>query len=559
MGAFCIWFSWGFGLRTFLRVVSSLSRVVWILFGLRGLVAAQDADLFTGSEIYSYLERWDIQGRSDTFLPVETRPWPREEARSFLLRLDRANLHPLDKARYHRAYFQLSDSLPVRTGRLSFLFPNRRDLVEVRTSWGYLVVGPLLHLSLGRDSSTTLYQNTRGAYLRARLGKKVGLYADFMETQARPPLFITDRYNTYQTLWGEAFVKVIPPRTFDYNNSRGYITYSPTPALRIKFGRDKAFWGMGQQSLYLSDYSPEYLYLHLRTRLGRWEYHNFFAQFVDFIPNKPDAWGDYPRKYAALHQLLWRPGRGVSLGLYEAVMCSPWTPTGRRGIELTYFIPIIFYRSVEQYLGSPDNGFLGVFGRANLWKHFQIYGQILIDDYNFSKRKEGKGWWANKYAFQGGLKVIDAFLPTLDLFVEYNQVRPYTYSHSNVSNAWSHYGQFLGHPYGANLSEVLLAFRYQPIGGLTLEGRYMHLLQGLNTPAQNWGSSPFVSDVTFVQPFGNRLLQGERVGRRLFMGRVVYQPIHQPAYFEVEGHWRDGALTFLGGLRWMISLKVLRF
>lgn len=531
---------------------------LWLLW-MVSLAQAQDADLFIGSEIYTYLERWDIRAYSDTFLPVETRPWAREEARSFLLRIDTLRLHRLDKARYERAAFQLLDSLPLRTGRLPFLFPNRRDLLEMRTSWGYVVMGPLLHFHLGRDSAASLYQNTRGAYLRARLGQKIGIYADFIETQARPPFFITDRYNTYQTLWGEAFVKVIGPRTFDYNNSRGYLTYSPTPAVRIKFGRDKAFWGIGQQSLYLSDYSPEYLYLHIRTRLGRFEYHNFFAQMVDFIPNKPDAWGDQPRKYAAIHQLLWRPWRGVSLGLYEAVMYAPWTPTGRRGIELTYFVPVIFYRSIEQYLGSPDNGFLGVFGRANLWKRFQIYGQILIDDYNFSKRKEGKGWWANKYALQGGLKVIDVFLPTLDFFVEYNQVRPYTYSHSNVSNAWTHYGQFLGHPYGANLSEVLLAFRYQPVAGLTWEGRYIHLLQGLNTPHQNWGSSPFISDISYVQPFGNRLLQGERVIRRLFMGRVVYQPFYQPAYVEVEAHWRDGVPALLGGVRWMITPKPLRF
>ncbi len=534
-------------------------RLLSLFLGLFSLVDAQDADLFIGSEIYTYLERWDIRAYSDTFLPVETRPWAREEAREFILRVDTARLHRLDRARYERALFQLLDSLPKRTGPARWLFPNRRDLIEARTTWGYLVIGPLLHLNAGRDSAGTLYQNTRGAYLRARLGKKVGLYADFLETQARLPIFITDRYNTYQTLWGEAFVKVLSPRTFDYNNSRGYITYTPAPPVRIKFGRDKAFWGVGQQSLYLSDYGPEYLYLHIRTRLGPFEYHNFFAQFVDFIPNKPDAWGDQPRKYAAIHQLLWRPWRGVSLGLYEAVMYSPWTPTGRRGVELTYFIPIIFYRSIEQYLGSPDNGFLGAFGRANLWKHLQIYGQILIDDYNFSKRKEGKGWWANKYALQGGLKIIDAFLPTLDFLVEYNQVRPYTYSHSNISNAWTHYGQFLGHPYGANLSELLLAFRYQPVGGLTLEGRYLHLLQGLNTASQNWGSSPFVSDITYVQPFGNRLLQGERVIRRLFMGRVVYQPFYHPAYLEVEAHWRDGTPTLLAGLRWMVTPKPLRF
>ncbi len=520
---------------------------------------AQDADLFIGSELYSYLERWDVRSLIDTFLPIETRPWAREEAHHVLMHLDTMRLHRLDKARYARAVFQFWDTLPTRTRLLPFLFPNRRDLIEARTTWGYLAMGPLLHVGMGRDTAGTLYQNTRGVYLRARLGQKVGLYADFLETQARVPFFITERYNLYQTLWGEAFIKVLGPRTFDYNNSRGYLTYSPTRQVRLKFGRDKAFWGPGFQSLYLSDYGPEYLYLHIRTRLGKWEYHNFFAQLIDYIPNKPDAWGDQPRKYAAIHQLLWRPTREVSLGVYEAVMYSPWTPQGRRGIELTYFVPIIFYRSVEQYLGSPDNGFLGLFGRANLLRRFQLYGQVLIDDYNFSKRKEGRGWWGNKYALQGGVKAMDIGLPTLDLFFEYNQVRPYTYGHSNASNSWTHYGQFLAHPYGANLWDFSAAFRYQPIGGLTVEGRYIYLAQGVNTATQNWGSSPFISDISFVQPFGNRLLQGELTKRHLMQGKLVYQPFLLPAYLEVEAHWREGAIAFFGGFRWMIAPKVQRF
>lgn len=536
-------------------------RFWWLALCGVSLVWAQDADLPTGHEAYPLFERWDVLGLWDTILPVETRPWAREEARTLLHNLDTARLHSLDRARYRRLAFNLEDSLPSRSGKARFLFPNWRDLIVAQTRWGQLFIGPLFHLSAGQDSSgQLLYQNTRGAYIRAKLGRKVGLYADLLETQARPPFFVTERYNLYQTLWGEAFIKRSPGSVFDYLNSRGYITYTPISPVRIKFGRDKGFWGPGFQSLFLSDYAPEYLYLHIRTRLGRWEYHNFFAQLIDFIPNKPDAWGDYPRKYLTMHQLIWRPARGISVGVFEAVMYSPWSPTGRRGIELAYFVPIIFYRAIEQYLGSPDNGMLGVFGRVNLLRRFQLYSQLAIDDYNFSKRREGRGWWANKYALQVGLKAYDVGLPTLDLSLEYNQIRPYTYSHSNVSVAWTHYGQFLAHPYGANLQEVSLGLRYQPVAGLTVEGRAIWLEQGLNTPTQNWGSSPFVSDVSYVQPFGNRLLQGFRSRKHLGRLFLTWQPFLQPFYLEVEGHWRGSqAWAILGGVRWVLAPKPLRF
>ncbi|MDW8056681.1 MAG: hypothetical protein RMJ57_00200, partial [Bacteroidia bacterium] len=522
---------------------------------------AQDADLFIGSEIYTFFERWDVRGWVDTFVPIETRPWGREEAYSLLIHTDTHALPRLDKARYERAFFLLSDSLPPRPWRdkPSWFLPEGRDLFVARTQWGSLYIGALLHLSVGRDSTGFLYQNTRGAYLRARIGKKVGLYADVLETQARLPFFISERYRSNLTLWGETFVKPFRNNGFDYTNARGYITYTPHPALRIKFGRDKGFWGIGFQSSFLSDYAPEYLYLHLRGRLSSWEYHSFFAQLIDFIPNKPDAWGDQPRKYLALHQLIWRPARGLSIGAFEGVMYNPWTPRGPRGVEINYFIPLIFYRTVEQAIGSPDNAMLGLFARANLLKRLQLYGQLAIDDYNFGKRREGKGWWGNKYSWQLGIKAFDIGLKTLDLLAEINQVQPYTYSHSIVAAAWTHHGQFLAHPYGANLREVTLLLRYQPLPGLTIEGRLSNIWQGHNTPTQNWGSSPFISDVTHVRDFGNQLLQGSLYYVRLFHSRVTYQLRRLPLYIEAEAFERGGVKGLLLSSRWMLVPKVLRF
>ncbi|MCS7189610.1 MAG: hypothetical protein RMJ66_07055 [Bacteroidia bacterium] len=529
---------------------------------LWGLVAAQDGDLFVGSEIYTYLERWDVRGWIDTFVPIETRPWGREEAFTLLARLDTAEMGKGDEARYWRAYFQLQDSLPLRSKvRVipSFLFPEGRDMLLAKTPWGSLFVGPIVFFSGGRDSSGLLFQNTRGLYLRARLARKVGIYMDVLETQATPPFFIMQRYNQYQTLWGETFVKPFRKGGVDYANTRGYITYSPIPAIRIKAGRDKAFWGPGFQSLFLSDYPPEYLYFHVRTCLGAWEYHNFFAQLIDYIPNKPDRWGDQPRKYAALHQLLWRPSKGVAVGVFESVMYNPWTPQGKRGIELTYWIPVIFYRTVEQALGSPDNAFLGFFFRANFLRHFQLYGQLNIDDYNFSKRKEGRGWWGDKYALQVGLKSFDVGIRTLDIQVEFNQVQPYTYSHLNVGAAWTHHGQFLAHPYGANLRELSGILRYQPLPGMTAEARVSYIWQGQNQMGQNWGAEPFQSNVNHVRDFGNHVLQGQLVKYTLFHSRVTYQPFMLPLYIEGEFFLRNVVRGGWLGLRWMLAPKVLRF
>lgn len=516
---------------------------------------AQDADLWLGHEAYHWVDRMEIQGRISFAVASEVKPYPREELETYLSALDTIGLGSKDRRWQRQMAFFLSDTLPYR--RKALFFPNRRDLFVVHSRWGSLYINPLIRVGMGRDS-INLYQNGRGVSLRFR-SKKLGAYADFLEIQERVAPFIQKRYDTYGVLYGEGFLKVSPKRVFDYLNFRGYLTFSPIKALRIKFGRDKVFWGSGFQSLWLGDYPTEYLYLHLRTRIGKVEYHNLFTQWIDFIPNKPDAIGTYPRKYAAFHQLLWRPKRAFTVGLMEGIVYTPYLPYGYRGFELQYLNPIIFYRAIEQYLGSPDNSFLGALAKANFLRRFQLYAQLNIDDYNFGMRKQGKGWWGNKYAYQIGLKGIDLILPTFDVQIEYNQVQPYTYTHYNTSANFTHYNQFVAHPYGANLRDWTVLVRYQPISGLFMTFRYTYLLRGEDENGRNWGSDIFRSNTQIVRLFGNRVLQGQRKTYRIFQAWFSYQLRPHMVYIDVELWHRDARWGGYGGLRWNIFYKLAKF
>ena len=53
--------------------------------------------------------------------------------------------------------------------------------------------------------------------------------------------------------------------------------------------------------------------------------------------------------------------------------------------ELHYLTPIIFYRAVEQDLGSPDNAFIGLDYKINFFETAQVYGQFLLDEFNLRK------------------------------------------------------------------------------------------------------------------------------------------------------------------------------
>ena len=140
---------------------------------------------------------------------------------------------------------------------------------------------------------------------------------------------------------------------------------------------------------------------------------------------------------------------------------------------------MIFYRSIEQQNGSFDNSVAGLNFKANVKKQFQVYGQFLLDEFNLTEIRKGSGWWANKFGLQLGAQYVDAFgLKNLDLRLESNRVRPFTYSHRDSVANYTHYNQPLAHPLGANFQEWIGIARYQPTGKLMLQGKILYYNQG---------------------------------------------------------------------------------
>ena len=124
------------------------------------------------------------------------------------------------------------------------------------------------------------------------------------------------------------------------------------------------------------------------------------------------------------------------------------------------------------------------------------------------------GWWGNKYGLQGGIKWIDAAgVQNLDVQLEGNVVRPYTYSHQNLFTNYSNFLQPIGHPMGANFFEIAGIFRYQPIPKLTMVLKSSFLRTGRDNvlginPAVDWGGDINKSYILRQQDYNNKISQG---------------------------------------------------
>ena len=109
----------------------------------------------------------------------------------------------------------------------------------------------------------------------------------------------------------------------------------------------------------------------MSTKVGNFEYTNLFCEGIE---NYDVNSGDdiLPKRYAAYHHLSYNARPWLNLGFFEGVIFAR-----TYGYELKYLNPIIFYRAVEQGLGSPDNSTIGVDGKINALKCLQFYGQIF--------------------------------------------------------------------------------------------------------------------------------------------------------------------------------------
>jgi hypothetical protein len=226
------------------------------------------------------------------------------------------------------------------------------------------------------------------------------------------------------------------------------------------------------------------------------------------------------KKYAALHHLDLAVTKWLNVGLFEGIVF------GRRDrFEFGYLNPVIFYRSIEQQNGSIDNAVAGLDAKANVANHFQFYGQLLIDEFKLSELR--RKWWGNKFAYQLGVKYIDAFgISNLDLQAEWNRVRPFTYSHNDSIADYSHQNQPLAHPLGANFNEMIGIARFQPAPKWLIQAKGIYYKQGRDTGATSVGSNIFLPNVLRTRDYGYEVGEGilSKVGYASFLLSYELKP-----------------------------------
>jgi len=500
-----------------------------VLAALCGIAAtpsvAQSTNAPLDEAYYHWIDRYEVKsGKIVPQLFTTVKPYKRWAIVAMVDSLQaQENIFQSDADQYNLTYLRndswewsLAETAYSKKPFLKSLYKKKSDLVMVDEPAFDLHVSPILYLGAGKDSRTgeSVFMNTRGVEIRGMVDKKIGFYSSLTENQARLPLYATEYGNLYGygIVPHQGFWKDYKTTGVDFFEARGYIDFNISKSIWMQFGHDRTFIGTGYRSLIYSDFAPPSQFL--RANLKVWKLNYLFQLNRMTAHNVDTANQRYPDKYMAFHHLSFNIGKKFNLGFFESVMFSPEDSVNGGTFELSYLNPVIFYRAIEQQNGSADNVILGLDWKWLITPGLSFYGQLVIDEFVLNEVTSGNGWWANKFAIQGGIKYIDVGgISNLDLQLEGNVVRPYNYAHENLFTSYSHYLQPIGHPMGANFYEVASVIRYQPIprlavtmkGSLTRTGR--DAVAGA-IPATNWGGDPNKPYDTRQQEYNNKIAQG---------------------------------------------------
>ncbi|MDG5490705.1 gliding motility protein RemB [Psychroserpens sp. SPM9] len=340
-------------------------------------------------------------------------------------------------------------------------------LVTVQGKDYWFTLDPVFDLQLGKDTEadfSTTYNNTRGIFIQGGLGKKLSFSASIYESQGRFAQYFNSYALNLQAEGGEPIVpgrglsKIFKDDGFDYPVAEAYLSYSPAKFLNVQFGHGKNFIGDGYRSLLQSDATSPYPFLKLNTKFWKIKYTNTWMWLRDVRAEVTED-GAFLSKYMANHYLSWNVTKRLNVGLFESVL---WTTSNDRGFDINYLNPIIFYRAIEFSTGQDaGNAILGASAKYKWNNKVNLYGQFILDEFAINDITAGDKSWRNKFGYQLGVKYYNAFkVDNLLLQLEYNRVRPYTYSHNSIVLNYAHNNQPMAHLWGANFSEAIAIGRY---------------------------------------------------------------------------------------------------
>ena len=419
----------------------------------------------------------------------------------------------------------------------------------------YISINPKLGFQYLNDQQGDSIANRNyfvaGLELKSTVSDRVSVYASYTYNSEDPSFIFRNYQATHSALPGiEQYGDVTANNNYNYHLFRGHADIKVLKDyINLTLGYGAPRIGDGYRSLMLSDFAGASWFARLQTTIWKLKYQNIYSVYQPQTIFRGYTGATREAKYATTHHLSLDVFKWLNVGLFESVVF------GRDDrYEFGYLNPIIFYRSVERAMGSPDKIILGVNAKAIPVRNFNVYGQFIINEFSASEFFSNNGYWANKWGGQLGFNYYDVFnISNLDMQVEANAVRPFTYTSSRkitnqILTNYTHYNQSLAHPLGAAFQEVVLNLRYQPVRKLKIDARGVFYQQTLdnNMPVTN-GVNILRDYSSRTKDYGFKIVDADSNRNVVLANLNIAYELWYNAYLELGMNYRRETTTISTG------------
>ncbi|PWK22399.1 capsule assembly protein Wzi [Arcicella aurantiaca] len=373
-------------------------------------------------------------------------------------------------------------------------FQNKNFTINAQPIAGY-------SFSSLNQNITSHYWN--GARIHGYIGKNFGFSFDFRDNTESG--LQVDKNRDFSPLKGIIAVGT-NNNVIAYNEFNGMLSYNWKWGV-FSAGKDELTWGYGDGGkIVLSNKAPTFPLIRLDIRPTKWLRFNYVhgwlnSNLIDSTKIFYTGVGTPPQisfrqKFFVNHSLIFTASKKLSLALGESAIYSD-------ELKFVYFVPILFYRAIDHYLGgttqtnsiSNSQFFLQLSSRNLLIKNTHFYFAWFIDEFSLSGTLLSGNRVRNQTAYTIGLSINNFPLKNLSILTEYTKVRPFTYSNYVSAQSYQSNNYNLGHWIGGNADQWnnKISYRIKRGWEINLQSQFVRKgKMGTGLEQQNENGTPFL-------------------------------------------------------------------
>lgn len=492
------------------------------------------------SDIYAFLERQSIRGLSD--FRYEIKPVLKSLIVKELLQLSgkREELTSTDRDLLERYLSEfdyeakmVTDKVPDES-KSDFITPGTKRKIRLFEHTGgefAMFADPMLEISYRKEFDEFNFIRRNGFRAHGYAMKGWGFDIRFFDNEE-----VTDKPDYFKYLKPERGVVITKKKkdAFEYDEVNASVTYEWNTGL-LSLGKDYFSIGSARHgNIILSDKAPSFPFIRFDFYPADWLRFLYFHGFL--VSNIPDSSSfrftmvpgrstiaDVP-KFMAFHSLSFYPINELSITMGESIVYSEY-------IQPVYFIPVMFFRVADHYLGRTNHSASGnaqmfmdasyKFTRLNT----KLYGSLFIDELSLNKLFEGKNHSAIGYT--AGAEIYDPVFANSSFCIEYTKISPFVYMNSVDAQVYSNEYYKLGHWIESNADILSLSYSQHITGAVKLYLQGWYFRKGKTELPQEQYQTPYPP--TFY---------GERRNDLSLKASVNYRPFH-PLQFDAFYCYRN--------------------